>query len=312
MSSSHYHQIIDLKKRRGKNTPFGLEFEIQHLREKAEAAKKFGLNFDEFITIRLVTILEVFVRDTISDLTNSREEFFERGEQLVKGSRIDLAFVAHVNRRELTIGDFIAHSVSLNSIAAIISVLDKLLENFTAKLKVAHPRWTEDVNEWPLPPIVKDFDTMMASLARLFETRHVLTHELPQMPVLDPDDMSEFTAAAAAFIEATNWVVLEALRGAVPRTQTEMNNCAFDDLRLEEARLAATLSEVEALASINLEALHALQEGWNRWADAQADLVASQVEGGSMGPGLWAYEKTTLVQDRIDQLLLFKKHWAIG
>lgn len=311
MRRSSYHHIIDWIERRGDNPRLSMELigQIDALCMDASFAAELSSRFFEFIPIRLVTTLEVFVRGVVSELVNSREEYFERGEKLVKGAKIDLAFAAHVNRRELTIGDFVAHAVSLNSVDAVLSVLDALLGDFTAKLKVAHPRWAEDTNEWPQPPIIGDYDAMVASLARLYEVRHILAHELPQTPVLDPNEVQHLTAAAKVFITATDWVVVEALHGALPRTQAEMNASANNHLDQEEIKLLETLGEVAALKDIDTNALQTLQEGWTKWANAQATLVASQVEGGSMYPMIWASEKAALARERRDQLARLKSEW---
>ncbi|WP_111560177.1 lysozyme inhibitor LprI family protein [Paracoccus sediminilitoris] len=311
MKRSSYHQITDWNERRGDQPRLGIELvhQIDALCEGAASVVQLSSTFVEFIPIRLVTTLEVFLRGVISELINGREEYFERGEKLAKGAKIDLAFAAHLNRRELTIGDFVAHTVSLNSVDAVLSVLDTLLGGFPAKLKVAHPRWSEEADDWPLPPIIEDYATMVASLARLYEVRHILTHELPQIAVLDPEELQHLAAATKEFIAATDWVVVEALHGAVPRTQTAMNVSAGSDLHQEEARLAETLLEVSEIRGVDPNALRALQEGWRGWADAQAALVASQVEGGSMYPMVWAREKTVLTRERRDQLTRLKAEW---
>lgn len=310
MTRSSYHQIINWNERRGDHSRLGFELALQvdALRADATPVTELSRTFVEFVPIRLVTTMEVFLRGVIAELINGREEYFERGEKLAKGAKIDLAFAAHVNRRELTIGDFVAHAVSLNSVDSILSVLNTLLGSFTSKLKVAHPRWSEEAEDWPLSPIIDDYDTMVASLAHLYEVRHILTHELPQIPVLDPEEIPNLAAAAKAFIVATDWVVVEALHGSVPRTQTEMNISAGNDLRHEEIRLADTLREVTELG-VDVDALHTLQEKWTEWADMQAILVASQVEGGSMYPLMFAHEKELLTRERIDQLIRLKAEW---
>jgi len=311
MKRSSYNQIIDWNERRGDQPRHSVELvgQIDALCVDAAQVAHLSSTFVEFIPIRLVTTLEVFLRGVISELINEKDEYFERGEKLTKGAKIDLAFAAHVNRHELSIGDFVAHAVSLNSVDAVFSVLDSLLDGFPAKLQVAHPRWSEDVDKWPQPPIIDDYSSMVSSLARLYEVRHVLAHELPLTHVLDPEEVRDFAAAAKAFITATDWVVVEALHGAVPRTQTLMNISAGDKLRQEEARLAEKLSEVEALKGIDVSALNVLQERWEEWADAQASLVASQVEGGSMYPMIWASEKTALTRDRREQLTRLTREW---
>ncbi|WP_282078896.1 hypothetical protein [Epibacterium ulvae] len=76
---------------------------------------------------------------------------------------------------------------------------------FPAKLKVIHPRWTEEEADWPLTPIINEYDLVISSLARLYEVRHVLTHELPSSPFLDPVEVPTLAAAAKSFITATDW-----------------------------------------------------------------------------------------------------------
>lgn len=308
MRRSSYQQIIDWNQRRGDHPRLGMELvaQIDALHADVDPVAALASPFVEFVPIRLVTTLEVFLRGVIAELVNGGQQYFERGERLAKGSKIDLTFAAHVDRRELTIGDFVAHAVSLNSIEAVVSSLDTLLDGFSAKLRMAHPRWLEDKGDWPLPPIVEDYDLMMASLSRLFEVRHVLAHELPSSPVFDPAEASQLTTAAREFIEATDWVVVEALHDAVPRTQLSMSISAGDRLREEEARLTEVLNEVASLDGIDRDAFQALQTAWGKWADEHANLVAAQVEGGSMYSMVWASEKEALTRERIDQLIRLK------
>lgn len=105
------------------------------------------------------------------------------------GAKFDLAFAAQIDRRELTIDDFVGHAVSLNNVESVIITPDTFLVDFPAKLKEVRPRWAEESDDWPLPPFIDDYDLVMASLAPLYEVRHVLTHELPSSPFLVPAEV---------------------------------------------------------------------------------------------------------------------------
>jgi len=311
MRRPSYDHIIKWKERRGDQARPGMALvhQIDSLCSGASIEAISTSEFLQFIPIRLVTLLEVFLRDVIAELVDGGDEYFQQAEKLVKGAKFDFAFAAHVNRHELTIGDFVAHAVSLNRVDAVFSALGTLLDGYSAKLKVAHPRWTEERDDWPLPPIIDDYDTMVASLDRLYEVRHILAHEMPQTSIFKPEEVQEFAAAAKAFITATDWVVVEVLHGAVPRTQAAMTESSGNDLILEEKRLAEVLSDVATLDGIDMDSLRALQNDWEKWADAQAALVASQVEGGSMQPMIWASEKMVLTRERIDQLVRLRDEW---
>lgn len=311
MRRSSYQQIIDWNVRRGQYRRLGIELigQINALRAELDVIAGIAPLHIQFVPIRLVTILEVFVREVIAELVDGDEVIFERAEKLVKGTKIDLAFAAYVDRRELTIGDFVAHTVSLSGVDGIMNILDTLVGRFADRLQKVHPRWTEEIDAWPLPPIVADYDLMMTSLARLFEVRHVLTHELPSGTVFESEELPNLIAATSMFIEATDWSVIEVLRGSVPQTQSVMNKVAAEDLRREEEELNATLAKVGALPGIDRDAVEALQEAWVDFADRHASLIASQVEGGSMYPSLWTGEKVSLVRDRIAQLKGMLENW---
>lgn len=304
MHRSPYQQIIEWNARRGEHRRLGQELAAQIEKLRAEVSTIAGLApmHLQFVPIRLVTILEVFLREVIAELVDGDEATFQRAEKLVKGAKIDLTFAAHVNRRELTIGDFIAHSVSLNGIDGILAILDTLIPGFAHKLKAAHPRWSEESDDWPLPPIVTNYNAMMVALSRLFEVRHVLTHELPADPVFDLSDLTAFIDAARTFVDGVDWAIVEVLHGSVPRTQTAMNVAAGDKLRGEEEELNALLERVAALPGMDASMLRDAHAAWSDFADQHAALIASQVEGGSMYPLVWAGERSALVQDRIIQL----------
>lgn len=311
MKHSTYQQIIDWNQRRGGHPRLGMELVTQIDSLQAEGNKVGALDsvYLEFVPIRLVTTLEVFLRGVIGELVDKGEPYFSRAEKFTKGAKIDLAFAAHVDRGELTIGDFIAHAVPLNSAESAVAALGTLIDGYVPKLKSSHPRWSEEIDTWPLPPILADYDAMMAALSRLYTVRHILTHELPAERVLDPIEVPTLIASCRAFVEATDWVVVECLHGSVPKTQMSMNLQAAGGLRNEEERLAARIERVKALPGINVAVLEAVQAVWQRFADAQADLVASQVEGGSMHSMIWAGEKESLVKDRIEQLERMDSQW---
>lgn len=311
MRNAKYQQIIDWNERQGGSRRLGVElaYEIETLMTEACALIDGYPKFAEFIPIRLVTTLEVFLREVIAELIDGKDIYFERADKLTKGAKIDLAFIAHINRRELTVGDFVAHAVSLNNVDSIISTLDTLLVDFSAKLKVIHPRWLEEEANWPLTPVIEGYDQVMSSLARLYEARHVLTHELPSRQFLDPVELPTLAAAAKLFITATDWVVVEALHGAVSRTQMGMNLSMGGELHDEEIQLAAAIDEATKLHGIDPESLTELQNRWIEWADMQANLVASQVAGGSMYPMVWASEKAALARERRGQVKRLISEW---
>lgn len=311
MRRSSYDRIIEWNTRHGgdRRHSMNVNFQILKLNETIKSSEKIDPLYLDLVPIKLVTCLEVYLRGIIAELVDGNTSCFEREEKLVKSAKIDLTFAAHVNREELTIGDFVAHTVSLGNLDSVISVLDALLDGFHSKIKISHTRWIEEKDEWPLPPIIGNIDGLMATLARVYEVRNILAHELPAESVFSPSELPGYVETVRSFIEAIDWIVIEVLHGSLPRTQIAMNISAGESLQEQNELLARKVDEVEAYVGLEKGGLKRIQKVWEEFSDLQADLVASQVEGGTMHSMLWAGEKNLLVRDRIDQLDRIKKEW---
>ncbi len=66
--------------------------QIDHLRAEVDAITGIAPLHIQFVPIRLITILEVFLREVIAELVDAEEISFERVDKLVKGAKINLAF----------------------------------------------------------------------------------------------------------------------------------------------------------------------------------------------------------------------------
>src|SRR3546814_898927 len=235
-------EILERKSRGG--TQFG-RISLSHIRALQHMWEKHSNtseDFSDLIPIKMVTLLEVFVRDAIRDIVDSGQTYIERAEKLSKGARIDLLFAAHLQGQRLSIGDLVSHTISVNNVSSIISSFDALIPNFTDQLKQSHEKWSEEAVNWPLPPLVKNYDTLIKSLYRLFEVRHIVTHEIPLKRVYAHTEIGDFLEAGATFIEATDWVIISALHGSVPRTQLSMNEDTANQRAALEVEMESILN----------------------------------------------------------------------
>jgi uncharacterized protein YecT (DUF1311 family) len=311
MRTNSYEQIIEWNRRRGEKPRFGLELlsQVEQLRRIFDGRGNSDSTVIEFIPIRLVTILEVFLRETIREIVDSGEPYLSRAEKLTKGMKIDLAFAAHVDQENLSIGDFVAHAVPLSRLESILATLSNLIEDFAQKLKGSFPRWTEEKPDWPLSPIIGDYDSTIGQIKKLLETRNVLAHELPERPVVEDSDIPDFLKAITEFVEACDWVVVAELQGSVARTQIQMNLDAGYELSELEGELDDRMNALRQVAGISREMVDEVQMGWEKFAELEANLIASQVEGGSMHSMVWASAKANLTADRIEQIKRIIDEW---
>ncbi|CDN57066.1 Blr7499 protein (plasmid) [Neorhizobium galegae bv. officinalis bv. officinalis str. HAMBI 1141] len=289
MAKSDIQNMLDWKKRRGQSgATFTLADELRRLDELWKAKGEDAKDFTDFIPIRLVTIIEVFIREAIRELVDAGSPYLEKAEGLAKNAKLDFALLASLQGRKVSLGDLIAHTVSLNEPTRIVACLAELIPEFVLRLKASHPRWIEERAGWPLALIIPDYAKMMARLSRLFTVRHIITHELPSEPAFHPSEIDGFLTAATEFIEATDWVLVEMLRGAVPRTQAEMNSQAGASLDRLTKEMEEIIGCVKKRGEIDAGLLSEAQEAWVAYATKEADLHASLVAGGSMASMVWA------------------------
>ena len=294
--------IAEWKKRRGhlNESTFDIERQIAEIRSALQVSSDQYLK--EFAIMRSATCLEVFIRESLKKLVDAGSPYLEAAEPLAKRVKVDLVLASEIIGSKFSIGDLIAHSVSINSVGDLVSHLSLLIDHFIPKLKEAHPYWNEEQRSWPLEPIIDDYDLLMSNLKSLFEVRHILTHELAETAAVDPLDIDCVLKSAAEFVSACEWVIIHELYGAVPRNQLTMNLHAQGGLDDNASELDQTLLEAANLADLDSTLLNESQKQWELFADKEASWIASEVQGGTMYPMMWAEAKSQLVKERETRL----------
>lgn len=110
--------------------------------------------------------------------------------------------------------------------------------------------------------------------------------------VVDPETPAEITQAITKNFQ---------IEGLV--TQADMNQSAYSSLVGAEALLKSVFEELgREMPKDQFKGLEANQATWKKYADGQASLAASLVEGGSMQPMLYASELERLTSQRYAEL----------
>ena len=219
----------------------------------------------------------------------------------------------------ITLGDIVAHSVSVNAFAQVLGYFETLLgKPLRPLLASAVDRWATEIEKQTSNPIISDFDFLAGTLTRLFEVRHIICHEIPKKTVYTIGDLDEFLIQSMRFAKALEEVLRFEMYGLVPLTQTDMNIAAGENLRKKEDELKQLLSEIRIrlrtldniIAPLTtggaeeswLHSLDAAEEKWLSYRDAQCDFATHLNRGGTIRPLLWAGEAARLTDIRIAEL----------
>jgi len=273
--------------------------------------------------IRSVTILEVLTRQQLAALVDHSPEFTNRAVEFSKNIKMDFALVRDIQGRAITLGDIVAHSVSVNSFGQILDHFETILgKPLRPLLAGAVDRWRTEIERHPPKPIILDFDVLKGRLSRLFEIRHILCHELPQKPAYLVNEVADFLDSAIQFSKAIEWVLIFEKHGLVPLTQTDMNIAAAEKLKDKQIELERLLADIRKLLK-SREQLHAkfgssensflsrledAQEKWTEYREANSNFVAERNRGGTIRPLVWAGEATRITTSRIAELRVWLEH----
>ena len=156
----------------------------------------------------------------------------------------------------------------------------------------------------PKVPIIADLTKTRASLALLFVVRHILVHEVPETSPYSDDDVDAFLTAASQFTRATDQALFNMLDPDYPLTTLDMNRAAGKEHEEAKSRLDDVLLQLAPIFKErgNQPLFDRAQAAWEAYSGLQAELLASNVEGGSLQPVVHIGEATRLVNARVDQL----------
>jgi hypothetical protein len=219
----------------------------------------------DFFVIRLVTLVETFVRRWAAEVIDTGSPFAERAGALVERLKIKINFELsnELYNQRFTMGDLFAHSIHVGSIADIHNVFSTLLGTDIFDLLAG----ARDSRTGYL--IVKDVGAMKKNLAVLFELRHKSVHEMPLLKKASPiDDVQTFFRTVEEFTRAFDEAVALLVGGPVPQTQVEMNVLATREL--EEGKKAVS-HLVASTGWWRDEEFRAVIEGWKGFAGLCAD-----------------------------------------
>ncbi len=228
--------------------------------------------------------------------------YIDRVEPLLKNAKFDFLIAKQLHGQRVTMGDIVAHSVTVSNLEHIISIYETLLPGYRSGLATVYPRWIENRDQGQTEPIIEDVEQVLACIKQLFQVRHIVTHEMPCSTPYSIENIPVFLASSAKFLSATDWYLTGELRGDVPQTQASMNVLAGEDLNSETAAMEQLLVEIRERGKADSDLLKASQDAWTDYAKADANLRASLVGGGSMQPMVWAIQMTELTRARITSL----------
>ncbi len=297
-------EIAAIKSRGPKAAPgFNREFEILHSEWQVS---KPGAGTDDFFPIRAVTLLEVFTRAWVAHLIDHGVPYAERAVELKIDIKFDLGMVRAIHGRVVTLGDVLAHNISLNSFGQICDVFSALVgqkivtlisKAVDTRVTLADLARSGGLAPRSVKPIVTDADLMCKRLAKLFELRHILCHEFPRKELYQRDEITAFLTAASEFTLAINEVLTLELHSGEPTSMAGKIEAARRELEESEQLLAEVVARVDGAARDDRQRrlLVTANKRWLAFREAQSAYCGDIARGGTASEWLklFAAERLT-------------------
>jgi uncharacterized protein YecT (DUF1311 family) len=308
MSRDRVSELILIKQRAGKYKRVPSHHDIIELGNIWETRLKGFSPSDELVPIRIVTMLEVFLRHWIETFIDHGAPYVERASMLGPNIKYDFAIAHSLQGGSVSLGQLIAHSVSLSRLDAVCAVFKVLLggDLFGAIAKT-RDRWKDQFD--PLTegkPIIADVTHVRNIVGRLFDVRNIIVHEIPENKTHEGTDVSEFLDASAQFLHAAQEEFLFLLYGNTPMSQAETNQDAANRHAQAMAELEGICKEIE-LSTSSTE-IHHVQRAWLAFKEAEAERITQWQLGGSIRPMVYSMAAAEITRARIQQIKDLEEH----
>lgn len=304
-------EIIEVRSRRASD--YGMSELIVRLRTLESTFEKrdcLDTELLKYFPVAVVACLEGYFRLAIKQLIDAGEPYLSNAGQLIKKLTFDYEAVKALHGKYVSIGEFIAHNLSLSQLAHINNHMSAILgKDFLKELRSVTNRLDHKIHGKPKTPILVEPDSIYRDVSRTFELRHIVCHELASNFEVKPMDIEQGFLACTLFLKASEELMGETLYPNALLTQTDMNNAANADLMAALAKVVELNKNLrDKLPPDRIEAFNLTDDLWKDFMEAWAKFDAHINEGSTIWPTIYCWAAQNIVEHRIQQLTTYIKH----
>lgn len=282
-------------------------FDLERAFQRHDQSQK---ELTKYFPVAIVACIEAYFKMAIKDMVDSGEPFLDRAQSLPSGLKLDFSILKAVHGKAITVGEFIAHGVKLSRLDHIERAITALLGvGFLTVIRTATNRWASEFRGKPSAPILLNPDEVFNDVARTFELRHIICHEIASAYEIDHEEVERCFRNCVTFLRAANELISETIHPGAPLTQTAMNIAAGESLMEAKRRLYKACESVRSrLNQGELLAFDESQEKWQSYCDAWALFVAGERSMcGTIWPVIYAGAAHATIDRRLEEVGKWKR-----
>lgn len=299
-------EIVDVRQRRHFNSAMQeLPSRLFELSRAFQECNPHQAELIRYFPVGIVACMEGYFRMAISELIDSGDAFLGNSEKIALSIKFDFQAIKAVHGKSITIGELISHGIPLSRLEHIDGTMTALLgSNFLETLRTTTDRVLHEVYKLPAKPILDDPQQIYSDVARTFELRHIICHEVASAYKIEYSEIERCLKNCIVFLKAADALVSDTIHPGYPLTQTDLNIAAGQSLSLALAELNSAMEKVRAtMDAEELAAFDFSQKEWESYADAWvAFIVGDRANSGTIWPLLYAGAKETVVRHRLEEV----------
>jgi Lysozyme inhibitor LprI len=303
-------QIADARRRlRAGRASAELPIRLQSIEHAFSTLNRENKELIRYFPVALVACMEGYFRITIKEVVDVGEPYLSNAERLIASLKLDFTFVKALHGKSVTVGELVGHNIPLSRLDHIEAAMTTLLDSSLIEgLRAFRSRWEVETRGAASGPILSEPDQIFADVARTFELRHIISHELASAHEVKYDEVAQCLNSCVSFLQAVDEFISDTLQPNAPLTQSAMNESAGISLTNARTLLNEVLNQFRSrLHSEELEAFDSSQSTWEHYCATWADFDAMQAAGGTLWPALRSLSEAALVNKRMQELRDFQR-----
>lgn len=261
-----------------------------------------------YFPVALIACVEGYFRLVVKDLIDAGEPYLSNAEKPAASIKLDFSIIRAVHGKAITVGELVAHGVSLSRLDHIDSIMSNLLGfGFLHELRQVTDRFAHEVMGKPALPILQDPDRVYLDIARTFELRHIICHEMASAYEIGFEEVGRCLESCVSFLKAADELISETLQPGSPLTQLQMNDVAAQAMADAKARVDDIATAIRLrLDDVDLARFDDSHERWQAYSDAWVAFVAGKREDGGT---IWPLIASGIAVEAMEQRLEAMKNW---
>jgi hypothetical protein len=201
LTEKSIEQIVE-KRRRASEPDRAASWRMSSLIQTFHQPIKHRAEILRYFPIAVVATIDGFFRARLANLIDSGEPFVSNAVTKYPDIRLTLQFAEALTNRKVSLGELMMETISISNFKSLIQVLGNITGRPDCLKEIAEATSQALGNEGNKPFISDAADTW-SRLDKVFETRHILCHELAVDVVLEESEMRLLLLASQNFIRAS-------------------------------------------------------------------------------------------------------------